>query len=213
MKTKFILILVIFTVKNLNVKSQIALETNAIIEPYIGGPNFAKTFTSPSYFYANTTINQTHSAPLMGLKAEVFVGDRIGIGANIFYNTLTINYTNSYYSTNEFQEAKIETITRRMDRLRIIAYFNYHFNLNSPDIDLYWGLGAGYNTKRISYTKNNVKYIDIEDSSKPLIIFPVTSRTYIGFRYFPIPNIGINAEFGIGGPLVSAGVSFRILEY
>lgn len=213
---KYIILFLLTYFSNSNIaKSQIALETNTIIETYIGGPNFARLFSAPNYVNTSTVINQTTSIPIIGLKAEFFVGDRIGVGANIYYNTLTINYTNCYYQSNiDFsQELITENISKRMDRLRIIAYFNYHFNLNNPNIDLYWGLGAGYNSKKFNYTLNNKRFDETRDESRPLIILPFTARTYIGFRYFPVDNIGINTEFGVGGPLVSAGISFRIVNY
>lgn len=147
MKKNLIIYLTIFFISNQSLKSQIALETNVIIEGYVGGPNITDIFNSPSYQNKTTTINNVNTPTLVGMKIEYFVGDNIGVGGNIFYNRLIIDYTNqgaiNNAETNYTTVTVSENLTKRMDRLRIQAFFNYHFDIYNPSIDLYWSIGAG----------------------------------------------------------------------
>jgi hypothetical protein len=217
MEKNLIIYLITFFISNQSIKSQIALETNAIIEGYIGGPNITDIFNSPIYQYKTTTINNVNTPPLIGMKIEYFVGDNIGIGGNIFYNRLIIDYTNqetiNSAETNYTTVSISENLTKRMDRLRVQAFFNYHFEIDNPFIDLYWSIGAGYNSRKFTYTSGNIQFDDTQDESRPTLTFPVSVRTNFGFRYFPIQNLGINVELGLGGPLVSAGIAYRLLGY
>lgn len=145
------------------------------------------------------------------------MGDNIGIGGNVFYNRLIIDYTNQQTTnsaeTNYTTITTSENLTKRMDRIRIQAFLNYHFDIYSPFIDLYWSIGTGYNSKKFTYTSGNIQFDDTQDNSRPLVIFPISLRTSFGFRYFPIQNLGINCELGIGGPLLSVGIAYRLLGY
>lgn len=46
------------------------------------------------------------------------------------------------------------------------------------------------------------------ESSSTLI--PVSARICTGLRYYFSPNVGVNMELGLGGPMISAGISCKI---
>lgn len=41
-------------------------------------------------------------------------------------------------------------------------------------------------------------------------LLPISMRLCTGIRYYFTPNIGLNAEIGVGGPIVSGGLSIKI---
>ena len=43
-----------------------------------------------------------------------------------------------------------------------------------------------------------------------VLLIPVSARIALGMRYYFNNNIGINSELGIGGPMLSVGVSVRL---
>ena len=181
---------------------------NFIIDPYYGAPNFGKSLVK-NITFDNQKINTTGEGGLgpMGLRAEYMLADKFGLGIDLIYNSFMLGLTYDSLNTDN-------TLYRRyqgelaMKRIRVQLRFNYHF-VSTNKMDAYVGIGAGSNTRIWSVTNTDPNY-QFEKGQISGTLLPFSMRAAVGLRYYFIPNLGLNAEIGIGGPLVSAGVSVKI---
>jgi hypothetical protein len=92
--------------------------------------------------------------------------------------------------------------------LRVQVRMNFHFLASNAMSDSYLGVGFGTNNKwkKISENGNVIEKI----SGSEAVIFPFSLRLCYGYRYFFNYNWGINGEVGLGGPLLSLGLSYKI---
>lgn len=181
---------------------------NFIIDPYYGAPNFGKSLVK-NITFDNQKINTTGAGGLgpLGLRAEYMLADKFGLGIDFIFNSTKLGLTYDSLNTDN-------TLYRRyqgelaMKRIRVQLRFNYHF-VSTNKMDAYVGIGAGSNTRIWSVTNTDPTY-QFEKGKISGTLLPFSMRAAVGLRYYFIPNLGLNAEIGIGGPLLSAGVSVRI---
>ncbi len=180
---------------------------NFIIDPYYGFPNFGKSFTEQvSSDVENTKVTGYGPA---GIRLGYMIGDQFEVGVDAIFNGFSLTGTvqdTVYNSTTQTYETETYEARATMQRIRIQARFNYHFDVSSPDLDVYLGFGAGTNNRKYKYFEDNK---EVDDGSTSLTLIPVSFRFAGGMRYYFTDNIGINAELGIGGPVISAGLSFK----
>jgi hypothetical protein len=74
---------------------------------------------------------------------------------------------------------------------------------------MYAGIGIGSNAKYRTTFVNGVKTEDKSGFWNGFPTIPISMRTCWGFRYYFSKFVGMNFEIGIGGPLISTGVSSR----
>ena len=178
---------------------------NVVIDPYYGFPNFGKSLAE-SFTIDDAQVKGIGPA---GIRIEYLLGDRFGIGVDAIYNNVSV--TGTATDTTGF-DGMGQPITSTVEgrgvasRLRIHARFNYHFAVNSENLDVYLGLGAGTNQRFYKYFENDVEQTDFTSSGT---LLPVSARFAAGMRYYFTENIGVNTELGIGGPIISAGLSLR----
>lgn len=188
------------------VDAQAVAKGNVIIDPYYGAPNFGKKIAT-----GLTTDNQNlKSAGVsgvgpMGLRAEYMLADKFGLGVDVIYNSASIELTYDSLN-NDGSLYRRYTGTGTMSRLRVQARFNYHF-VSTDDLDAYVGVGAGSNTRYWSSKSDDPAYTF--NNTRKGVLLPVSMRVAVGMRYYFIPNLGINAEIGLGGPVISAGLSLK----
>ncbi len=163
-----------------------------LIDAFYGFPYWNGTILKSEYSgtsYDNTAVrNYNH----VGGKVEFMINDHIGIGLEGTFARATVNY----------QRSNLKYYTGGIDKLRILGKFNFHF-ATSANFDPYCTAGIGY---------KNTKVYDNEPGPEPdlgLNIVPVAFRMGVGVRYFFSDAIGINAEVGLGGPLMQAGLSLK----
>jgi hypothetical protein len=145
-----------------------------------------------------------------GLRTEFFITDRIGIGTDAIYN-----YTSGRFSRHEEEfnasTGLIDTVIHAYEfttsHVRIQGRINFHKRVKSKKLDVYTGLGFGSNTNVVKLTRDKQE-VNPRDFLKSNGL-KFSARACFGFRWYPAKPVGINFEFGIGGPLVSAGVSSR----
>lgn len=90
-----------------------------------------------------------------------------------------------------------------MRKYRILAKMSYHF-ATSEHFDPYLTWGAGYkNTKIYSNEPGEIRDVNVN-------LVPLAFRAGIGMRYFFTDAFGVNAEVGLGGPIVQGGISFKL---
>lgn len=181
---------------------------NFIFDPYYGAPNFGKNLIKDLTF-SNSNISSNGSGGMgpMGFRAEYLLADKFGLGVDFIYNSASMDL--SYDSLNtDGSLYKTYNGIAKMQRVRIQLRFNYHF-VSTENLDAYVGLGAGTNT-RIWSIENTDSGYDFGKEQRAGSLIPFSMRFAAGVRYYFIPNLGFNAEIGLGGPLVSAGLSLKI---
>jgi len=134
------------------------------------------------------------------------VSDKFGIGAEVSYRSAGIEANwgqkNSNTGASYTQKAAIDH-----KALRIMPRFSLHLLENSDKVDLYLVAGIGYKwaSTKVTYTPDSYS-----PGSTNGARVPIASRLGIGTRIFFTDNIGLNVEAGIGGPLISGGLSVKI---
>lgn len=187
-----------------------ATQGSIIIDPYYGFPNFGASFAKNFETSGNTGVEVKGLGPL-GLRAEYVVSEKVGVGLDVIYNDYDVRYTATdsvYDGTTGTYSVTSSSNRYTMQRLRVQARMNYHFETNNPNFDAYFGVGAGSNNRFRKAYENGVEVQDNTDLGN-LTLFPVSFRVCTGFRYYFAENIGINFELGLGGPVLSGGVSMR----
>lgn len=184
--------------------SQAVSTGNFIFDAYYGAPNFGKNFYQ-SIEDAAATQNFTASGiGPAGLRGEYMIGETFGLGFDVIYNSNNIKYN----QVDSLNTTILNTYERTMNRLRVQFRFNFHFDVANPNLDTYFGVAAGTNTRFRKYYVNGVESTNDSFTGSGTLI-PFSMRVCTGMRYYFNQNIGLNAEIGLGGPLVSAGLSFK----
>jgi len=205
------LVFFIFLFTKFTVSSQISFTSNQLIEPYLGFPNFGR-FSSP--LGIDTSILEKQDQSFSGIGPSGFrysymFSDALSIGIDLMYNTLNEKYRTSQ---DVFMNNAWTTINKNMlistQGLRVQVRMNFHFLASNAMSDSYLGVGFGTNNKwkKISENGNVIEKI----SGSEAVIFPFSLRLCYGYRYFFNYNWGINGELGLGGPLLSLGLSYKI---
>ncbi len=203
------MILLVSLISSISALGQATRQGNIIIDPYYGGPNFGKAFIEAveDQNPGNVNFNARSIGPA-GIRFEYMVGDRIGLGVDAIYNSrnITFNANDTITDGNGNQEIQVSSYEYDMKRLRVQLRFNYHFDISNPDLDAYFGVGAGSNNRFRTTFENGT---EIDDDLSNLTLIQFSARVCAGMRYYFTENIGLNAEIGLGGPLVSGGLSFK----
>jgi opacity protein-like surface antigen len=199
MKMKCILLVIAFSIAGYsNVKSQIVEEGNVVIDIYYGWPNLfsvvAKNFYADDDFVTGLKVS---SVGPIALRFEYMLSDKVGIGADLGYVNTMLEWKETDNISTYYYELSIPKITA-------LLRMNFHFS-QSDKLDAYGTFGVGYRSRTIKWKTNDPFFVD--DKTKSII--PVGARLGIGLRYFFTDNIGLGAEMGLGGPLLSFGLSAR----
>jgi outer membrane protein W len=152
------------------------------------------------YFNA-LIINSTSSTQKMrntnhiGARAEYMISDNLGVGFEFTYANASVRYKDAL--TGIYYE-------RGFTKIRALPRINYHFGA-SKNFDPYIGGGIGYKYS-VFYDQGG----SINSSDEILLQFPVSVRLALGGRLYFDDVFGLNAEIGLGGPLVSAGLTIKL---
>lgn len=185
-------------IKEAEQQAQTVSKGNVIINPYYGGPNLGKSLAKTLNTTSEISISGIGPA---GIRLEYMLADRFGMGVDFIYNTFVFKYSevDSVGATWSYKNG--------MNRTRIHLRFNYHLSSSNENLDRYLGLGAGTNNRKWYYGSDELGYIAADEVSATAI--PFSMRLAFGIRYYFLENLGLNAEIGIGGPIVSAGLSVK----
>jgi hypothetical protein len=212
MKKKVLFIMIgvaTFLFTSVNLSAQVD-QGSVIIDPYYGFPNFGKSFIQ-AVEDANPNASNTKIGGIgpAGLRAEYMVSDRIGLGFDVIYNSNSLSFTTlDTVGMDGSGNAVTETLEYdyKMQRVRAQVRINYHFDISNPNFDSYIGLGAGTNN-RFRTTLENGKEVSADLADFTLL--PFSMRLCVGARYYFTDNLGLNLEIGLGGPIISGGLSVR----
>ena len=204
------LVFFIFLFTKFTVSSQISFTSNQLIESYLGFPNLGRL----SAQITDTSILEKQDQKFSGIGPSGFrysymLSDDFSIGIELMYNALKENYRTSQdvYMNNAWTIIN-KSMLVSTQRLRIHVRMNFHFSAFSDMSDSYLGLGFGTNNKWKKTSENGNVIENISGSEA--VILPFSLRLCYGYRYFFNYNWGINGEVGLGGPLLSLGLSYKI---
>ncbi len=156
--------------------------------PYINGALLESAYSSST----GNTNNAVHNLGHLGGKVEYMLSNKISLGIEFTYADATIRY----------QSNNLLYYTAGIRKYRILGKMSYHF-ATTEKLDPYFTWGAGY--------KNTTVYTNEPAATREVTInlVPVSLRVGLGLRYFFTDAFGINAEVGIGGPIMQAGLSLK----
>lgn len=147
-------------------------------------------------------FNDFNHLGTFGLRYDHLLNPGFSLGIDFFYLQRRSSGTMTEYNTGIQNHAEY-VINRFKTQIRLA----YHFPVSNPDLDVYLGGGVGINNQTRKLFINGTSASRNEHPAN--FHFPVSLRTYAGLRYSFTKHFGMNAELGIGGPLLSAGFHFR----
>lgn len=188
-------------------------EGDVLINPYYGAPNFGKTLAKNANININgqevIAANETASGiGPVGVRGGYMINDNVFFGLDFIYNDFSLDYR--YSHVNDQGNEQIYYGTIEMKRVRVHARFNYMFNTSSFVFKPYVGLGFGFNGRFLSVVDNGQEIVEELVSGIPINIIPFSGRLAFGSNFYLTNHVAINAELGLGGPLVSAGLTFNL---
>lgn len=208
MKNVLIILVLLFS---FTARSQALYSGNIIVEPYLGFPNFGKLFVGSQI--NSVSISYIKGLAPSGGRIEYMFKDNLGIGIDLIYNSVHANYQqyDTVFTENSIN-VNTSSIDAQMKRMRIQLRLNHHFTVSNPQLDVYAGIGFGSNNRKYHAVRNgNSDYTSEFKDLMGLGSFPISMRLCAGFRYFFSSHWGIVSEFGFGGPMLSGGISYKIL--
>jgi len=179
-------------------------EGNIIIDPYYGYPNIGQSFFDLFVDENNVDGAEIRGIGPCGVRAEFMLADNFGLGVDFIYNSVSGSGTVDSLNTDGTLFRSYDT-KLFMRRYRVHLRANYHF-VQTEALDAYVGFGAGTNIRQFGVTSD---YPNFNEESVSGALIPVSARLAIGARYYFTDNIGFNTELGLGGPLISAGLSLK----
>jgi hypothetical protein len=154
--------------------------------------------------------------PLLA-KTEFMISNRFGICINASYSNYKVSWYQDSYDTI-LQKYRPFEMGIKSYELAGTVRGNYHF-WKRAKIDSYAGIGVGYGLFHIGgYTTAHTTIFSFQFDLPPTLSLECT----YGIKYFPIRNVGIFAEVGLGkswilfdkyfipDALVQAGISFKL---
>ncbi len=194
MKKTFLILVALCA--NFFASAQAVTKGDIIVDGYIGGPQLISRISSSVDGYE---LKSRGFGPFGG-RVEYMVTETssIGVESNYASTKLTATYDDNIDSYKQ---------TTSINRFRIFPRYAIHFGSNK--VDVFYHVGLGIALWSVNSEINDPSSTVAEDqkftssSSGPVIAF----RTGIGARYFFTKNLGINADFGLGGALFTLGLS------
>ncbi len=194
--------------------SQAVSRFNFITDAYYGYPYMKAGWRAASNNVDGVMNLKRSIVGPMGVRTELMLGDHFGIGIDGIYAGFDERYDKVLKNDTVASNIRIN-----MQHLRIHGRFNFHF-LNDVDrVDSYFGLGIGSNLQEWEYYKNGERidpdeldnnfFEDIFFRNPTGAFFPMSMRACIGVRFYFNQVFGLSAEIGVGGPLLSTGLSVK----
>lgn len=186
-----------------NITAQVVSKGNVMVDVNYGVPNLFNLVVKEAVKALNVEDLNAQGIGPVGARVDYMITERVGLGLDGAYSTLTVNYKKISSYDNQMYQYKATA-----NRVRVIGRASYHFGGQSEHFDPYLTFGLGYMHTKVKvdsqdpYLGNNKLDVTI-----PL---PVVIRASFGVRYFIVPNVGLNAEIGLGGVLLTGGISVKI---
>lgn len=205
------------------VESQTALDSRVTLSGNYGlvslfiAPNFNTNYEYSNAYGLDTIVSYrfvemetVYKIKPINLRAEFPLNERSTLGFQAFYNGFTATgiITDSLWnpSVSAYQTERFST-NYKMHRVRIQAVFTRYFQLQNPRWNMFFSSALGANIRVRDYLVNGERG-DFKDSGIfDFPVFPISMRFACGLRYKIHEKLGLQSEFGIGGPLISVGLT------
>lgn len=199
-------------------KKKVAMESVSPLkkDDYLLSASYGVPFSplwEASFFgldYLGTGINSSKSTSNLNhicLNADYQVSDDISVGLEFTYAAINIQYTKRYGigtsggSTSGYVDS---SFSARFSKTRFLVKMGYHFNI-SERFDLYTTAGFGF--KQFNYVSKDYNLSSTDYLSR---ILPLAVRASVGGRFFFNPDLALQVEGGIGGPLMQIGLCYKM---
>jgi hypothetical protein len=208
--TSFVTLLLFTQIIKAQTSPEIAINRHDIfITPSIGFPNFLTSGIKDAYKLNEPNKEQLSSKSSIpfSINASYQINQNLATGVEVSYESTQIKWReNETLLGNDSTNIPV-TYLYSLDasRIRILLILNYHFAVKKH-IDWFFGFGLGYshNTTKLTTDATNTLYENISPC-----FLPISTRTKVGVNYYFLKDIAVNAEVGIGGPLVSLGITAK----
>lgn len=199
---KFILLTVLLAVSTA-LSAQALTKGMVTVDGYYGFPNLTTGVLKVAVraIYDSPDL-KAKGIGTFGLRGQYMVTDRIGLGIDAYYAQSSVSFTHTY--TDSLIGTQNFAVTLSNPRPRVVARAEFHFG-NSEVADFYGVVGLGANLAHFKVTTQDPIF-DRNSLNLPGLI-PVAYRVGFGTRVYPVPFLGFGAEIGIGGPLVTVGLT------
>lgn len=185
-------------------------EGDAFLDVYYGFPDWQKYIMRNEYSAYNYENIKISSTGHMGLRGEYMVSRRIGFGLDLWYVKTTLTATrvdNIYNYSNYYSSILVGTdryeVKESLGRIAVLGRFLVHIG-NSKKVDPYIHAGFGYANYMYNYSAKST--VDKEADN----FFPLAARAGFGLRIFLHEKFGANMDMGLGGPLFTLGLTYKI---
>ncbi len=174
----------------------------SITDTYYGFPNlYALIFRGIATTSSSIGVHVSSIGPT-GAKYEFMLTDNFGIGVDANYSNINVSYTDQKKDSS----GTIKTYSYKLSSPAVRSMIGFNFHKVKEKIEFYSAIKIGYYYRSIKFTTDDPTF-KVPSLSWPL---PMAFRMEFGFRYFPVPFIGIHFNMGfLGGALFNAGVSSK----
>jgi len=189
--------------------SQSLFVGNHVIEPYVGFPNVTKYIPILALSQEPQNVTNYVGLPPSGLRYSYMLTDDISFGLDVIFDRSKKDFvsTDTVFQNGGWEYLSYEG-QRTQTRLRLQARLNFHIPISQPNADSYIGIGFGSNNRWVKDYKNGE--LEQRLSGADAILIPFSMRVCYGYRYYFSYNLGIVGEIGVGGPLFSFGLSYKL---
>jgi hypothetical protein len=189
--------------------SQSLFVGNHVIEPYVGFPNVTKYIPILALSQEPQNVTNYVGLPPSGLRYSYMLTDDISFGLDVIFDRSKKDFvsTDTVFQNGGWEYLSYEG-QRTQTRLRLQARLNFHIPISQPNADSYIGIGFGSNNRWVKDYKNGE--LEQRLSGADAILIPFSMRVCYGYRYYFNYNLGIVGEIGVGGPLFSFGLSYKL---
>lgn len=178
---------------NLNVFSQSVKEGDVQVRAYYGYPYFVGAIVKSVLEDDSTAVDiNVRNTNHIGASFQIMVSEQVGLGLDYTFARVSATYRDG-----------VDRYKLSLTKHRITALMSFHFS-NSETVDPYFNVGAGYKMNQIKYTEPGY-----DDSAVLKNAVPLSARLGIGLNYFFNDAFALNAEVGLGGPLVQLGLTCK----
>ncbi len=186
-------------------------EGDGVVELGLGFPNLMPTIVDQSGLWHSGldffTDDQTKSFGQLNVKGEFMMSDRIGVIGVINYGYFSTHNveewseydpaTQSYYTASYYYNTKVH-------KVRFTGGINIHV-VRTNRVDSYFGFLAGTKKAYLKYDTNNPFITTVPEA----FVIPFAVRAQYGVRFFFNDFLAGHMELGLGGPLISVGMTYK----
>lgn len=178
------------------------------IDFYIGGPQFRPLIANAELSY----VRARGYGPYGG-RIEFFPAKRHSVGLEANYMQINFSSPQPFYIREDNHKNGVYTNNYTISKTRIYVRYAYHMAQNERvDFFCHVGIGAAmWSPNHVAITEDyNSNGYSTGYQITYQNILPVAIRTGIGVRVYLNEFLGFNADMGIGGALLSGGLTVRI---